>query len=145
MIDYICSIIAPSLSTLWQQATIVITCYDHSIITCSRHIFMGDALPFVVNQTFNATPMETLQQHLRLLHTYANVMQLRHFCAFGTSFMWRSVHTPAIVGLCKVTSEFSWFCDAWNRVGLNSTLSRHCSVQVVMDSRPGTEFSVGVV
>ena len=145
MIDYICAIIAPRLSTLWQQATIVITCYDHSIITCSRHIFMGDALPFVVNQTFNATPMETLQQHLRLLHTYANVMQLRHFCAFGTSFMWRSVHTPAIVGLCKVTSEFSWFCDAWNRVGLNSTLSRHCSVQVVMDSRPGTEFSVGVV
>jgi len=122
VINYICAVIAPCLSTLWQQPTIVITCYDHSIITCSRQIFMGDALPFVVNHTFNATPMETLQQHLRLLHTYANVMQWQHFCAFGSSFMRRSVHTPAIVGWCKVTSEFTWFCDACNRVGLNSTV-----------------------
>jgi len=27
--------------TLWQQATIEITCHDHSIIACSCHIFMG--------------------------------------------------------------------------------------------------------
>jgi len=27
--------------TLWQQATIEITCHDHSIIACSRHIYMG--------------------------------------------------------------------------------------------------------
>jgi len=26
--------------TLWQQATIEITCHDHSIIVCSRHIHM---------------------------------------------------------------------------------------------------------
>jgi len=26
---------------LWQQATIKITCYDHSIIACPRHIYMG--------------------------------------------------------------------------------------------------------
>jgi len=72
-------------------------------------------------------------------------MRLRRFCAFGASFIRRSVHTLAIVGLCIVASEFSWFCDACDRLGLNSTLSRHRSVQVVMDSRPGTEFSVGVV
>ena len=58
--------------------------------------------------------------------------------------MRRSVHTLAIMGLCNFASEFSWFCDACDRVGLNSTLSRHRSVQVVMDSRPGTEFSLGV-
>jgi len=27
--------------TLWQQATIEITCHDHSIIASSRHIYMG--------------------------------------------------------------------------------------------------------
>jgi len=59
--------------------------------------------------------------------------------------MRRSVHTLAIVGLCNVASEFSWFCGVCDRVGLNSALSRHRSVQVVMVSRPGTEFSVGVV
>jgi len=59
--------------------------------------------------------------------------------------MRRSVHTLAIVALSNVGSEFSWFCDACDRVGWNSTLSRHRSVQMVMDSRPGTEFSVGVV
>ena len=83
---------------------------------------------------------------LRLLHTYGIAMRLRRLCAFGASFMRRSVHTFAIVGLCNVASEFSWFCDACDRVGLNSALSRHRSVQVVMDSRPpGTEFSVVVV
>jgi len=25
----------------WQQATIEITCHDHSIIACSRHAYMG--------------------------------------------------------------------------------------------------------
>jgi len=67
------------------------------------------------------------------------------FLCLRRQFHARSVHTLAIVGLCNVASEFSWFCDACDRVGLNSTLSRHCSVQVVMDSTPGTKFSVGVV
>jgi len=30
--------------TLWQQATIEITCHDHSIIACSRHAHMGVVL-----------------------------------------------------------------------------------------------------
>jgi len=30
--------------TLWQQETIEITCHDHSIIACSRHIYMGVVL-----------------------------------------------------------------------------------------------------
>jgi len=30
--------------TLWQQATIEITCHDHSVIACSRHICMGVVL-----------------------------------------------------------------------------------------------------
>jgi len=52
--------------TLWQQATIEITCRDHSIIACSRHIYMVlffAHIPFVVNRTFNATPTERLQQY----------------------------------------------------------------------------------
>ena len=30
--------------TLWRQATIEITCHDHSIIACSRHIYLGVVL-----------------------------------------------------------------------------------------------------
>jgi len=30
--------------TLWQQATIDITCHDHCIIACSHHIYMGGIL-----------------------------------------------------------------------------------------------------
>ena len=30
--------------TVWQQATIEITCHDHSIIACSRHIYTGVVL-----------------------------------------------------------------------------------------------------
>ena len=30
--------------TLWQQATIDITYHDHSLIACSRHIYMGVVL-----------------------------------------------------------------------------------------------------
>jgi len=30
--------------TLWQQATTEITCHDHSIIACSRHIYFGVVL-----------------------------------------------------------------------------------------------------
>jgi len=32
---------SPKSFTLWQQATIEITCRDHSIIACLRHIYMG--------------------------------------------------------------------------------------------------------
>jgi len=50
---------------LWQQATIKFTCHDHSIIACSHHIhiFLFFAcIPFMVNHTINATPLERLQQ-----------------------------------------------------------------------------------
>jgi len=30
--------------TLWRQAIIEITCHDHSIITCSRHIYLDVVL-----------------------------------------------------------------------------------------------------
>ena len=49
---------------LWQQATIEFTRRHHSIITCSRHIYVllfFAHIPFVVNHTFNATPPERLQ------------------------------------------------------------------------------------
>jgi len=43
---------------LWQQATIEFTCHDHSIVACSRQVdillFLAH-IPFVVNQTCNAT------------------------------------------------------------------------------------------
>jgi len=48
----------------WQQATTEITRRDHFIIACSRHvhIFLFFAhIPFVVNQTINATSPEKLQ------------------------------------------------------------------------------------
>jgi len=50
---------------LWQQATIEITRRDHSIIACSRHIYMVvfyAHIPFVVNHTINTMPIERLQQ-----------------------------------------------------------------------------------
>jgi len=61
----------PQNFTLWQQATIEITCHDHSIIACSCHIYIHiyiwvlffAHIPLVVNRTFNAMPTERLQQH----------------------------------------------------------------------------------
>ena len=51
---------------LWQQATIEFTCHDHSIIACSRHLYLWCCsfthIPFVVNHTINGTPPERLQQ-----------------------------------------------------------------------------------
>ena len=58
--------------TLWQQVPIEMTCHDHFIIACSRHVYMGVVLhahPFMVNHTFNATPTERLQQHPLLFTT----------------------------------------------------------------------------
>ena len=52
--------------TLWQQATTEITCHDHSVIACSRHIYVVlffAHIPFVVSRTFNATSAKRLQQH----------------------------------------------------------------------------------
>ena len=49
---------------LWQQATIEFTRHDHSIIACSRHIYIllfFAHIPFVVNHTINATPTERSQ------------------------------------------------------------------------------------
>ena len=51
----------------WQQATTEITWHDHSVIACSRHIYLVlffAHIPFVVNHTFNATPPERLQQYV---------------------------------------------------------------------------------
>ena len=57
---------------LWQQATIEVTCHDHSIIACSRHIYVllfFAHIPFVVNHTINATPPQRLQQRQILIST----------------------------------------------------------------------------
>jgi len=66
---------------LWQQTTTVIMRRNHSIITCSRHfcvvLFFGH-ISFVVNQTFNATPTERLQQHPLVLQRTASIA--RSFC-----------------------------------------------------------------
>jgi len=51
---------------LWQQATIEFIRRDHSIIACSRHIYMVlffTHIPFVVNRAFNAPPPMRLQQY----------------------------------------------------------------------------------
>jgi len=58
---------------LWQQATAEIMRRNHSIIACSRHVYVVlffAHIPFVVNHTFNATPTERLQQHLPKLAKY---------------------------------------------------------------------------
>ena len=50
-------------------------CRDHSIIACSRHIYIllfFAHVPFVVNHTFNALPPERLQQHLLLCTNRTN-------------------------------------------------------------------------
>jgi len=57
---------------LWQQATIEITRHDHSIIACSRHLYIllfFAHIPCVVNHTINTTPTERLQQHPLLFTT----------------------------------------------------------------------------
>jgi len=72
--------------TLWQQATTEIICHDHSITGCSRHIYMGviffTHIPFLVNHTFYAMPMERLQQQ----HFYYNWLVLQDVWMFdGTN------------------------------------------------------------
>ena len=54
--------------TLWQQATIEITCRDHFIVTCSHHIYciwllFFAHIPFMVKCAFSATQADRLQQH----------------------------------------------------------------------------------
>jgi len=56
--------------TLWQQATIEITRHDHSVVTCSRQVYMVlffAHIPFVVNRAFSATPTARLQQYHELM------------------------------------------------------------------------------
>ena len=51
---------------LWQQATIEIMHRNHSIIACSRHIYVVlffAYILFMVNHTFNTTSMKRLQQY----------------------------------------------------------------------------------
>ena len=61
---------------LWQQATIEFTCHEHSIIACSRHIYVWccSSRTFCswLNHTINATPPDWLQHrwltYRHLLH-----------------------------------------------------------------------------
>jgi len=58
--------------TLWQQATTEFTRHDHSMIACSRHIYVVlffAHIPFVVNREFSATPAAWLQRY----HEQSNV------------------------------------------------------------------------
>ena len=85
---------------LWQQATIGNMRRNHSIIACSPHIyvvFFFAHIPFVVNHTFNARPMERLQQHPLIFAT--NRID-RTFCvkvSHSTTFTsWSQRHFVAI-------------------------------------------------
>ena len=60
--------------SLWQQTTIEITWRDHSYCLFAPYIyiyilFFFAHILFVVNHTFNATPLEMLQQHPLLFTT----------------------------------------------------------------------------
>jgi len=51
--------------TLWQQATIEFTWWDHCIIACSHHIYVGlffAHILFMVNCAFSAMLTKRLQQ-----------------------------------------------------------------------------------
>jgi len=79
----LCTVASVQSFALWQQATIEITRRDHSIIARSRHMYMVlffTHIPFMANHTFNATPLERLQQHPLLFTTN------RTNCTF---FLWR--------------------------------------------------------
>jgi len=68
---------------LWQQAKTEFMRRNHSRITCSRHgyiLLFFAHIPFVVNNTFNATPPERVQQ-LPLLFTTNRTDR--------TFFLWR--------------------------------------------------------
>ena len=59
--------------SLWQQATIEITCHDHSSIACSRHIYIVlffARIPFLGNRTF-------LHNASRLVATLALLQKYR--------------------------------------------------------------------
>jgi len=83
---------------LWQQATIVITCHDHSIIACSHHInvvLFFAHIPFMVNHMFNTTPTEWLQQHPLLLQRTAPIA-----CSFYKSFTQHDLHILVTAPFC---------------------------------------------
>ena len=85
----------------WQQATIEFTYRDHSVIACSRHIYIilfFAHIPFMVNHTINSTPMERLQQHPLLFTT--NRTDRTFFCVKAelgkTSTSWSQHHFISI-------------------------------------------------
>jgi len=71
-----------------QQATIEITRRDHSIIACSRHVYMVlffAHIPFVVNHTFNATPPALRLQQLQPLPPKLQSQLIQSHIDFSTS------------------------------------------------------------
>ena len=91
---------------LWQQAPIEITCRDHSIIACSRHIYVVlffTHIPFVVNHTFNATPMERLQQYQQLSYENCAVLE-KTAKAFAISMNMKEI----LVIHCNSLRKSSW-------------------------------------
>ena len=70
----------------WQQATIEFTRCDHSIIACSRHIYIllfVAHIPFMVNHAFNVIPPERLQQYP--VWDYLQYCNVNVHCSVGLS------------------------------------------------------------
>ena len=93
--------------TLWKQAIIEITRRDHSIIACSRHIYLCVALcahPNCAhpNRTFNTTSTERLQQR-PLLFAVNRVYRTFFFLKLHLTKHWRQVCKASHFG--KATIE----------------------------------------
>ena len=91
--------------TPWQHATIEFMVTISLTIACSWHAYIFLFFvhtPFVVNHTFNATPLERLQQHPLLFY---NETHARSFCKGCT---WPDLHI-------LVTAPFCYDRKAWVR------------------------------
>ena len=77
---------------LWQQATIELTCRNHSIIACSHHIYMVlffTHIPFMVNIQCNACGEVATISYVVWTYTYIKLWVLFWF--------WRCFKTNVIV------------------------------------------------
>ena len=85
------------IASHWQQATIELTRWGHSIIACSRHIYVVlffVHIPFVVNRASSAMPAERLQQPPFLQRT---ALISHSFCE---GFMQYDLHILVTAPMC---------------------------------------------
>ena len=138
---------------LWQQATILIMRRNHSVIACSRHIYVVlffTHIPFVVNHTFNANG-EVATVLTRLMCVTVSIFKVfweKTVCQIFPAFSQNTVE-PLLYGQYQNTiklyfltlSVFRWnSCSlkCFNGHGgqiLNKTGYSNCKCQVKMEKK----------